>query len=289
MSSKRTLTNAVENPTPSKQPRTAGNAPPEHDVNDWSTEEVYRWAVNVVSAAHAQKLVAQEISGKHLLNYTIEELISDGFPRGPAMDLLEAIQRLKAAEPAQTYTPNPELDRISFNTDAIDPSYLTAGFQMVLDFVGQLVCDRGCAKFYVLQDRDDPNSTHAHSDEEINDVIQHFRDPQVKLEVEKLDATIFGYTSNKKRPAICVNSMLVEALSDEDRKKNAFVILVITILHELSHYKLQREERRDSPQKFKWSRHGESESGTLIQQLPYSFIFRLLGRKRVVWGANTPP
>lgn len=84
--SKRPLSGAVANPTPSKQPRLT-------DVSLWGVEDVCQWAKNRagVDEEDAGILRKQKITGRHLLELTESRLLLYGVSGAAAMDIMKAL------------------------------------------------------------------------------------------------------------------------------------------------------------------------------------------------------
>jgi hypothetical protein len=68
----------------------------------WDRNQVYSWAIKDLNldGEDAQKLWTQKITGSSLLKYTVDTLMADGLPRGPATDLADAIAALKGSATA---------------------------------------------------------------------------------------------------------------------------------------------------------------------------------------------
>ena len=80
------------------------------DVRKFTVEGVRQWAVVTVGidVKHADKLVAQEINGKSLLEVTEEKLVKlYGMPGGPAIELMDAINALLNVDTGAPATQRP--------------------------------------------------------------------------------------------------------------------------------------------------------------------------------------
>ncbi len=75
----------------------AKGSPDRSKVNDWSVEEVARWALIDVKIVprHVAILVKQEVDGRALLVQTKDDLRSYGLLGGPASVIFDAILALK--------------------------------------------------------------------------------------------------------------------------------------------------------------------------------------------------
>lgn len=63
---------------------------------DWTSNDVEEWAGDFpVLKPHAHVLQAQQVTGRALLTLTEAKLMQDGFPRGPAAELMLEIEKLK--------------------------------------------------------------------------------------------------------------------------------------------------------------------------------------------------
>jgi len=65
---------------------------------DWDENQVYTWARGIVKEDHAAKLLSEEVSGKALLEFTIEDFKVIKIPAGPAKTLINEAKTSTKAE-----------------------------------------------------------------------------------------------------------------------------------------------------------------------------------------------
>eukprot|EP01126_Amoeba_proteus_P012054 TRINITY_DN14949_c0_g1_i3.p1 TRINITY_DN14949_c0_g1~~TRINITY_DN14949_c0_g1_i3.p1 ORF type:complete len:241 (-),score=37.30 TRINITY_DN14949_c0_g1_i3:683-1405(-) len=154
------------------------------------------------------------------------------------------------------HVPNPKLHRILFDYNG--PS--SYNISVALDVVGQLLWDPSVLNNYVFQDRNDLEDNASPTPEEGEEAKKHFGDGP-KITVRDDLGLSFAYTQRTDETVITLNSELVKEDELQAINYRKIVLLTVTLLHELSHWKLRRETKRESPKKFKWKRNSEAESG----------------------------
>ena len=67
------------------------------EVSLWTINDVANFVKRIpdVDEADVQVLVSNKISGRSLMKLTVDKLMQDGIPRGPAENIFEEIQKLQ--------------------------------------------------------------------------------------------------------------------------------------------------------------------------------------------------
>jgi len=148
-----------------------------------------------------------------------------------------------------SYTRNNYLDRVEFDISLIPINFHTQILLMAIDVVGQLLCLPQVAQNYVLQDRNNIDEELPISSEETETAISHFKNHPIKLGSRDLGTELAGTNAKEVKPTIFLNySLLIGPINPTLIVRN-FMLLVATILHEISHWKIRYNTVRFTPEK----------------------------------------
>jgi len=144
------------------------------------------------------------------------------------------------------------LQRVMFDLSAIPLQLQTEGLQMAVDLAGQLLCDPSVARLYSLQDRDNMESDDPINLSEIQNVLTHFQQHVPALSTADIGKDFGATPANNINPTVQLNQYLVRCADRHmgmHQFTRAVLLLVVTILHEVSHWKVRLFKIKHSPEK----------------------------------------
>jgi len=174
---------------------------------------------------------------------------------------------------------------------------------MAIDVVGQLLCLSKVAQYYVIQDRDNLDEDTQITKEEIEQTIMHFKNQPIQLGARDLGTNLAGTNAHAVKPTIVLNTaLLIQNINVTQFVRN-FMLLVVTILHEVSHWNMRYNKVRITPEKFANSESGEDTElkligGSIFPSIPldpqgkylnYHLIWRSNGKDYIIndeWLVN---
>eukprot|EP01124_Arcella_intermedia_P016528 TRINITY_DN23148_c0_g1_i1.p1 TRINITY_DN23148_c0_g1~~TRINITY_DN23148_c0_g1_i1.p1 ORF type:complete len:434 (+),score=97.72 TRINITY_DN23148_c0_g1_i1:99-1400(+) len=152
--------------------------------------------------------------------------------------------------PAYMFHPN--LKRIHIDTSLLSFQEKTDSLLVAVDCVSQLLVDPLILRHYAWQDRKDMTNKDLITETEVQQVFEHFQNNVPRLCVAENLGQNFGKTNAFEiQPIIHLQRNLVVHSCHQGNYRfiRGFILLVITLLHELSHWKVRMEQKRNTPEK----------------------------------------